>query len=174
MTSTQPSPSPLPYLSWDNLADTYIKHWCKLVRTPIDASNKSSYTLFQKRKLNVDECDELTSSLMNSFLVWHDNIYGLHLHSIEYCMRFQEKTFVNADKSLAILYLNKTFVDWHRQQLNKIKKNTTKNGQHLMQSCTDVKCLCSLSDECVSKAFRLATANMSLLSSFNKVSGAFF
>ncbi len=160
--------------SWANLAETFINSWCKLVRTPIDPNNKNSYILFQKRKLNLDECDEITSSLMNSFLIWHDNIYILHLHSIEYCMRNQEKTFLNADKSLAILYLNKTFIDWHRQQVNKIKKNATKNGEHIMQSCTDLKCMCVLDGECVKLAFEIATVNMALLSSFNKVSGCVF
>jgi hypothetical protein len=140
--------------AWNSLAEAYTKNWLQLIRAPIDIKNKNSYILFQKRKLNVDESDEMTSFLMSSFLEWTENVFGLHLHSIEYCLMQQQqrnKSSNNDTDQLAILYFNKTFVDWFQ-----IETNAKGNEPEIK-------------DEHVRKAFDLTMANMSLLTSFNKV-----
>ena len=63
----------------ENLGDNYKKQWAKLISAPIDIKNKNSYIVFQKRKLNIDESDEIEEFLMSEFINSTNNVFYLHL-----------------------------------------------------------------------------------------------
>lgn len=75
----------------------------------------------------------------------------------------------NHESKLALLFLNRTFENWHRQQQNKIKKNNNKNGLHLLPSCNDKLCKCVISQDLVLRAFDIAVGNFALFTTLNRI-----
>ena len=65
--------------------------------------------------------------------------------------------------------MNRTFENWFKQQHNRIKKNNSKNGAHLLISCNEKNCNCIITNDLKHKAFDLALSNMSMFSSLNKI-----
>ena len=63
----------------ETLGETYRMQWTKLVNAPVDVKNKNSFIVFQKRRLNIDECDEIEELLMNEFIKYTNNVFHLHL-----------------------------------------------------------------------------------------------
>ena len=133
MSSALPSLASVELKQVDEIAEAFMVHWVKLISTPIDPSNKNSFTLFFKRKLSVGASEDVEEYLMDTFMNLNSNVFQLHLLLIDVCLRVK-KPF--QDKQLGILFLNKTFENWLRQQQNRVKKNNAKNGAHLLATCT--------------------------------------
>jgi hypothetical protein len=130
----------------NSLVVAYTNKWQQLIRAPI--KYKNSCIEFENRKLNEAMLNEIKSFLMSSFHDWTENVFDLHLNSLEILQRNKN----NENDQLAILYFNKTFVDWFQIETNNM-----------------IMSVCEIKEEHVRKAFDLTTSNLSLLTSFNKV-----
>ena len=142
----------------NSLVVAYTNKWQQLIRAP--TKNKNSCIEFENRKLNEAMLNEIKSFLISSFHDWTENVFGLHLNSLEILQQNKK----DENDGLAILFFNKIFVDWFQ-----IETNATSNGHHIITAFIESKCVCEIKEEHVRKAFDLTTSNLSLLTSFNKV-----
>jgi hypothetical protein len=150
----------------DTIYSNFISLWTKSI-CETKGKEASELIVFQKQKLNQSHANQIEKHFMNELLNPKFNIYEIHLYLIESC--FSNKANYHSN-FLGILFLNKIFDDWHRQQVNRFRRNTNKNGSHLTNTCTDVSCFCTLINNHVIKAFEISVRkNISLLQSLNKI-----
>ncbi|CAF0717201.1 unnamed protein product [Brachionus calyciflorus] len=127
--------------------------------------NNQKFTIItNKIRISEDNAAEIEEYLWEEFMNSKVNIYHMHISLIEY---FSSNATINQDACL--IFLNRTFEAWWKQQLNRIKRNVSKYSCHLMRNCTDNSCLCFIDPLLVEKAFNLALAKMFLLISLNKI-----
>jgi hypothetical protein len=150
----------------DTIYSNFISLWTKSI-FDIKGKQANELIVFQKQKLNQSHVNQIEEFYMNELLNPKDNIYEIHLHLIDLCFSNKGNYHTNF---LGILFLNKIFDDWHRQQVNRFRRNTNKNGSHLTNTCTDLSCYCKLINNHVTKAFEISVRkNISLLQSLNKI-----
>lgn len=153
-------------LLMDSIYSNFISLWTKAI-CDIKGKQPNELFVFQKQKLNQSHANQIEEHFMNELLNPRENIYEIHLSLIESC--FNNKANYHSN-FLGILFLNKIFDDWQRQQLNRFRRNTNKNGSHLSNTCTDLICHCSLMENHINKAFEISVRkNISLLQSLNKI-----
>lgn len=137
--------------------------WIKSFSGKLDQTQK--YIILNKIRIPEDHANDIEEFLMKEFVNSKQNIFHMHLALIEY---FQTNTLLNQEAG--VLFLNRTFESWWKQQINRVKKCTSKNGEHLSQNCSEIVCLCTIDQDLVIKAFDLVLEkNINLLGSMNKI-----
>lgn len=129
-----------------------------------NVNNQKLIPVTNRIRILEDDAAEIEQFLWDEFMNSKNNIYQLHLDLIEY---YQSVQVVNSDA--CIIFLNRTFEAWWKQQFNRIKRNVSKNSSHLMENCSYSSCLCLIEPELVEKAFNLAIKKIFLLNSLNKI-----
>ncbi|RNA18755.1 hypothetical protein BpHYR1_006016 [Brachionus plicatilis] len=126
--------------------------------------NKNVVPITNRVRILEDHATEIEEFLWEEFADSKLNIYQLHLNLIEY---FQLINVVNTDA--CIIFLNRTFEGWWKQQINRVKRAVSNNSCHLINNCSESSCLCLIEPQIVEKAFDLALTKIFLLNSFNKI-----
>lgn len=147
----------------ESIIEKFGSLWLKSFEKKLNNDQKS-IIITNKVRISEDHATEIEELLWEEFMNCNDNIYSFHLNVIEY---FHANQTVNQEA--CIIFLNRTFENWWKQKLNRKKRNVTKNGDHLIEKCTDSSCFCEIEPNLVQKAFRLALLKMILFSSFNKI-----
>ena len=70
------------------------------------------------------------------------------------------------EKKVSILFVNKTFENWFRQQLD---SNNKDYKSHLIPSCNKETCNCKLTEDLIIKAFQFTELNINYLRSLNRI-----
>lgn len=127
-------------------------------------NNQNLILITNRIRILEDDATEMEQFLWEQFISTQNNIYQLHLNLIEY---YQSIKVINSDA--CIIFLNRTFEAWWKQQINRIKRGVSKNSCNLIENRSNSSFLSLIEPELVEKAFDLAIKKIYLLNSLNKI-----
>lgn len=151
----------------ETVLENYKTLWSKSFRSENNTAekraeiNSGKFIVLNKVKLLESFANDIEEFLWNEFKTCKENLFYFHLRLAEFCLYHNDLIH----KESSVLFLNKTFEYWYRQYSRKDQTKVVPNEDGINLSNE----LFTIETYHILKAFDLATKNLNLLTSFNKI-----
>ncbi len=155
--------------SMDQVFKNFDSLWTKSL---VDQSDKkTSCQSFHKARLDSLLYYDMLDYLKKEFYNLEQNIYEAHILLVEASMNNKNCPYKHAQAA----FINQAFIEFRNQQQNICKRQSAAAERdikhaHLILACRKTnECLCTKSDSTIVRAFKMASTDLTILSSFNKI-----